>query len=248
MSQFAHDNITPYHDSELSKKQQVASMFNSIAGKYDFLNHFLSIGIDVRWRKKAINLLRPLHPQKILDVATGTGDVAILTAKMLHPKSIVGIDISTGMLQVGKEKIAKQNLSDTIEMLEGDSENLPFADNTFDAITVSFGVRNFQNLEKGLREMYRVLKPGGKVVIIEFSRPKQSAFKGIYKLYMNVVTPNVGKMISKNFEAYEYLNESAKAFPERNDFTAILSSCGFAQTSYDPQTMGICCIYQGDKK
>ncbi len=247
MSKFAHDDIKPYQDSQLSKKQQVASMFNSIAGKYDFLNHFLSIGIDVRWRKKAINLLRNLHPQKILDVATGTGDVAILTAKMLQPKSIIGLDISTGMLEVGREKIAKKKLTGTIQMLEGDSENMPFPDNSFDAITVSFGVRNFQNLEKGLREMYRVLKPGGKAVIIEFSRPKQAAFKGIYKLYMNVVTPNIGKMISKNFEAYEYLNESAKAFPERADFTTILTQCGFANTSFDPQTMGICCIYQGSK-
>ena len=226
MSKFAHDNITPYQDSNLTKSQQVASMFDNIAGKYDFLNHFLSIGIDVTWRKHALKELESLQPQKMLDVATGTGDLAIMAAKRLKPRSIVGLDLSAGMLAVGKQKVAKAKLADTIEMIQGDSENLPFADSTFDTVTVSFGVRNFQNLEKGLNEMNRVLKPGGKCVIIEFSRPKQSLFKGIYKLYMNVVTPNIGKMVSKNYEAYEYLNESAKHFPERTDFTRIMQDCG----------------------
>jgi demethylmenaquinone methyltransferase / 2-methoxy-6-polyprenyl-1,4-benzoquinol methylase len=247
MSKFAHDNLTPYQDSTLNKKEQVASMFNNIAGKYDFLNHFLSIGIDVIWRKNALNQLKSIQPKKMLDVATGTGDLAIMAAKRLQPNTVTGIDISTGMLEVGKEKIKKANLDKVITMLEGDSENLPFADNTFDAITVSFGVRNFQNLEKGLSEMFRVLKPGGKAIILEFSRPKQSLFKGIYKLYMNVVTPNVGKMVAKNFEAYDYLNESAKLFPERNDFTKILDDCGYKNTKFIPQTMGICCIYVGEK-
>lgn len=247
MTQFAHDEIKPYQDSELSKKQQVASMFNNIAGKYDFLNHFLSIGIDVRWRKNAINLLRNLQPQQLLDVATGTGDVALLAAKMLRPQSVTGIDISAGMLAVGREKVQKAGLDKVITLLEGDSENLPFADNSFDAITVAFGVRNFQNLEKGLGEMLRVLRPGGSVAIIEFSRPKQSLFKGIYKLYMNVVTPNIGKLVSKNYEAYEYLNESAKLFPERADFTRILTNCGYKNAAYKAQTMGICCIYTGEK-
>jgi len=248
MAKFAHDNITPYQDSNLTKSQQVASMFDNIAAKYDFLNHFLSIGIDVTWRKHALNELKSLHPQKMLDVATGTGDVAIMAARRLQPKSVVGLDLSAGMLAVGKEKVAKAKLSNIIEMVQGNSEELPFEDNTFDAVTVSFGVRNFQNLEKGLKEMYRVLKPGGKCVIIEFSRPKQSLFKGLYKLYMNVVTPNIGKMVSKNYEAYEYLNESAKHFPEREDFTHILSSCGYSNTKFVPQTMGICCIYIGEKK
>lgn len=248
MAKFAHDEIKPFHDSDQTKKQQVKTMFNDIAGKYDFMNHFLSIGIDVTWRKNAIKLLQPLHPQNILDVATGTGDVAILTEKMLHPKSITGYDLSAGMLEVGRQKIQKLGLTDKIQMIEGDSEKMPFEDNSFDAITVAFGVRNFQNLEAGLKEMLRVLKPGGRAAIIEFSRPKNTIFKGLYKFYMNVVTPNIGKMVSKNYEAYEYLNESAKAFPERESFTQILNQCGFVAAKYKPQTMGICCIYTADKK
>ncbi|MFT4203020.1 MAG: bifunctional demethylmenaquinone methyltransferase/2-methoxy-6-polyprenyl-1,4-benzoquinol methylase UbiE [Chitinophagaceae bacterium] len=248
MAKFAHDDIKPYHNSNLSKSQQVASMFDNIAAKYDFLNHFLSIGIDVSWRRHALDELKSLHPKKMLDVATGTGDVAIMAAKRLKPQTIVGLDLSEGMLNVGKEKIAKAKLDHIIEMVQGDSENLPFEDNTFDAVTVSFGVRNFQNLEKGLKEMYRVLRPGGKCVIVEFSRPKQSFFKGIYKLYMNVVTPNIGKMVSRNYEAYEYLNESAKHFPDRSDFAHIMDSCGYTDTQFIPQTMGICCIYTGEKR
>lgn len=247
MSKFAHDNIKPYHTSKKEKKQQVAEMFNSVAFRYDFLNRFLSVGIDVRWRKKAILRLKTLKPQKILDVASGTGDVAIMTAKLLNPKKIVGIDISEGMLQVGKEKINKEKLSHIIELQIGDSEKLNFEDNIFDAITVAFGVRNFQNLEKGIAEMYRVLRPGGKLIVLEFSRPKNIAFKQFYKLYMNVVTPGIGKMISKNKEAYQYLNDSIKAFPERADFIELMNNAGFLNTSYEALTMGICCIYEGTK-
>lgn len=247
MAKFAHDHVVPYQESELEKKQQVAEMFNSIAGKYDFMNRFLSAGIDVRWRKKAINLLKPLHPQQVLDVATGTGDVAILTHKLLQPQKITGIDISEGMLQVGREKINKLGLSAVIDLQKGDSETIHFPDNSFDAITVAFGVRNFQHLEKGLKEMHRVLKPGGKLVVLEFSRPKEPLFKTVYNLYMNLLAPGIGKMLAKNREAYQYLNDSVQAFPEREDFVTIMKGAGYNNTSFEPLTMGICCIYCGSK-
>lgn len=247
MAKFAHDHVVPYQKSELEKKQQVAEMFNSIAGKYDFMNRFLSAGIDVKWRKKAINLLKPLHPQQVLDVATGTGDVAILTHKLLQPQKITGIDISEGMLQVGREKINKLGLGAVIDLQKGDSETIHFPDNSFDAITVAFGVRNFQHLEKGLKEMYRVLKPGGKLVVLEFSRPKEPVFKTVYNLYMNLLAPGIGKMLAKNREAYQYLNDSVQAFPEREQFVDIMKGVGYSDTSFDPLTMGICCIYSGNK-
>lgn len=247
MSKFAHDTVTPYRHSDKEKKQQVAEMFDDVASKYDFLNRFLSMGIDQGWRRKAIRRLKPIKPQSILDVATGTGDFAMMTYKMLTPQKITGIDISKGMLEVGREKVAKEKLSAYIQLMEGDSENLPFKDNSFDAVTVSFGVRNFQNLEKGIAEMYRILKPGGKLVILEFSRPKNPVFKLLYKIYMQVVTPNVGKMISKSKTAYQYLNDSIMVFPERKDFVTVMDSVGFTSTSYEALTMGICCIYEGNK-
>ncbi|MCU7695193.1 bifunctional demethylmenaquinone methyltransferase/2-methoxy-6-polyprenyl-1,4-benzoquinol methylase UbiE [Haoranjiania flava] len=247
MSKFAHDTVTPYRHSDKEKKQQVAEMFDDVASKYDFLNRFLSMGIDQGWRKKAIRRLTSIKPQSILDVATGTGDFAIMTYKMLTPGKITGIDISKGMLEVGREKVAKEKLSAHIEMMEGDSENLPFKDNSFDAVTVSFGVRNFQNLEKGIAEMYRILRPGGKLVILEFSRPKNPVFKLLYRIYMQVVTPNVGKMISKSKTAYQYLNDSIMVFPERKDFVTVMDGVGFTGTSYEALTMGICCIYEGSK-
>lgn len=247
MSKFAHDTVKPFQDSDKEKKQQVADIFDDISGKYDFLNHILSLGIDQGWRKKAIKRLHTIQPKTILDVATGTGDFAIMTYKMLKPEKITGIDISKGMLEIGKEKIAKENLSNYILLQQGDSEDLPFADNSFDAITVSFGVRNFQNLEKGIAEMYRVLRPGGKLIVLEFSRPKNPIFRQLYKLYMKVVTPNVGQVVSKNKKAYQYLNNSIMVFPERKDFTSVMDGVGFAQTSYEPLTLGICCIYEGNK-
>ncbi|SIT17129.1 demethylmenaquinone methyltransferase [Filimonas lacunae] len=247
MANFAHDHVVPYQDSELEKKQQVANMFDSIAGRYDFMNRFLSAGIDVKWRKKAINLLKPLQPQNVLDVATGTGDVAIMTARMLQPKKITGIDISEGMLEIGREKIVKQGLSAIIDLQKGDSETINFPDNSFDAITVAFGVRNFQNLEKGLKEMLRVLKPGGKLVVLEFSRPKEPVFKTLYNIYMNLIAPGVGKMLAKNKEAYQYLNDSVQAFPEREQLVSIMQGLGYRDTSYKTLTLGICCIYCGSK-
>lgn len=246
-SKYAHDEILPFNGSEQEKKQQVEHMFDDIAPKYDFLNRFLSLGIDVQWRKKAIKRLVKWQPRQILDVATGTGDVALMAYDMLHPEKITGVDISQGMLQVGREKITKAGLSEMIELRQADSTALPFEDNSFDAITVAFGVRNFQDLEKGLSEMSRVLKPGGRLIVLEFSRPHNLAFKGLYNFYMNIVTPAMGNLFSKNKEAYSYLNKSARAFPERNDFVRILNSVAFKNTLFKPLTMGICCIYEGVK-
>ena len=213
MNSLPHDTVVPFKDSHQTKKQQVAGMFDQIAFRYDFLNRFLSGGIDVYWRKRAIKELKSLQPRKMLDVATGTGDVAIMSYKFLKPETIVGIDISEGMLQLGRQKVANLLLNKQIALQQGDSEAINFADNTFDAITVAFGVRNFENLQKGLAEMNRVLKPGGKLVVLEFSRPKQAVIKGFYNLYMRIVTPRIGKLISKNREAYKYLNDSVQKFP-----------------------------------
>ena len=246
MTKYAHDDITPQKQSTLGKKQQVAEMFNSIAGRYDFLNRFLSAGIDISWRKKAIAELKKLHPKIVLDVATGTADVAIMTEQLLHTEKIVGIDISEGMLELGRKKIEKLGLQN-IELLKGDSETINFADNSFDAVTVAFGVRNFENLEKGLSEMLRVLKPGGKLVMLEFSKPKQKGLKSIYKLYMNVVAPGAGKIFSKNKEAYQYLNQSVQAFPERENFIEIMKKTGYKETYFKTLSLGICCIYCGSK-
>ncbi|MCG7855974.1 bifunctional demethylmenaquinone methyltransferase/2-methoxy-6-polyprenyl-1,4-benzoquinol methylase UbiE [Flavihumibacter sp.] len=242
-----HDTILPYGDKNRSKKDQVADMFNQIAFRYDFLNRFLSGGIDIYWRKRAISELRTLKPKKVLDVATGTADVALMTMKYLTPEKIIGIDISTGMLELGRKKIAKAMLNDRIELLEGDSETINFPDNTFDAVTVAFGVRNFEHLHKGISEMLRVLKPGGKLVVLEFSRPKSKGFKGLYKIYMNLVAPGIGKMVSKNRAAYQYLNDSVQAFPEGNDFLKILQETGFTNTYLKTLSLGICTIYCGTR-
>jgi demethylmenaquinone methyltransferase/2-methoxy-6-polyprenyl-1,4-benzoquinol methylase len=247
MATYLHDKIVPFKDSNLGKKQQVANMFNRIAYRYDFLNRFLSAGIDVYWRKKAIKELSGLQPQVILDTATGTADIPIMIAKYLRPKKIIGIDISEGMLELGRKKIAALNLSGSIELQVGDCEAINFPDNVFDAITVAFGVRNFENLENGLREMIRVLKPGGKLVILEFSKPKQSGLKGFYEFYMRAIAPAIGKLVSKNKEAYRYLNESVKIFPEGNDFITILKNTGYSHTYLKPLSMGICTIYSGQK-
>ena len=247
MAKFAHDDVVPYHESELEKKEQVAKMFDNIAFRYDFLNRFLSFGIDVSWRKKAITQLKKLKPQTVLDVATGTADVAIMTYKMLHPKKIIGIDISDGMLELGRKKIEKQNLQEFIELQNGDSETINFPDNFFDAITVAFGVRNFQNLEKGLQEMLRVLKPGGKLVVLEFSRPAKKIFRALCDVYMNTITPQAGKVFAHNKDAYQYLKNSVEAFPEREQFTAVMKQAGFSNIYFKPLTFGVCCIYCGSK-
>jgi demethylmenaquinone methyltransferase/2-methoxy-6-polyprenyl-1,4-benzoquinol methylase len=247
MTQFAHDNVVPYKDSDQGKKQQVAAMFDDIAVRYDFLNRFLSAGIDITWRKKALRELLSLQPKKILDVATGTADVAIMASDILKPEKITGIDISDGMLEIGRTKIAKLDLSNKIELLNGDSASIPFADNSFDAVTVAFGVRNFEYLERGLSEIKRVLKPGGKLVVLEFSKPKVAGVKWFYNLYMKVVAPNMGKLFSKNRNAYKYLDESIKKFPEGKNFVNILDEIGYTKTYYKPLSLGICSIYCGEK-
>ena len=239
-------NVLPYKDKNTTKKEQIAAMFNSISGKYDFLNHFLSLGIDILWRKRAVRLLKKHQPKLILDIATGTGDFAI-EALSLNPEKIIGVDISEGMLSVGREKLIKKNLTDKIELLSGDSEVLPFEDNFFDAVIVSFGVRNFENLEKGLSDMLRVLKPEGKVVILEFSKPKSFPFKQIYQFYFQWILPKIGKLISKNHAAYTYLPDSVKAFPDGDDFLNILNKIGFQKNQCTPLTLGISSIYSGSK-
>ena len=222
-------------------------MFDSIAFRYDFLNRFLSVGIDKGWRKKAILQLKELKPSKVLDVATGTADVAIMTYRLLHPDKIIGIDISESMLNLGKQKIEKLGLQHQIDLHLGDSEKIDFPDQSFDAITVAFGVRNFGNLEMGLAEMFRVLKPGGKLVVLEFSKPKQPLFKVVYRLYMNFIAPGIGKLFSKNKTAYQYLNDSVQAFPEGKTFLSIMNKTGFTHTYLKTLTLGICTIYCGNK-
>jgi demethylmenaquinone methyltransferase/2-methoxy-6-polyprenyl-1,4-benzoquinol methylase len=248
MTRFAHDSVVPDSLSGQSKKEQVADMFDNIAYRYDFLNRFLSAGLDISWRRKALGFLKELQPKKILDVATGTGDVAIMASGLLKAEAITGIDISEGMLEIGRKKIQRLGLQDAIELLKGDSETINFKDNSFDAVTVAFGVRNFQNLEKGLSEILRVLKPGGKLVVLEFSQPKMPFVKSFYNLYMKVVTPNMGKLFSKNRNAYQYLDASIKKFPEGENFKHILENLGYINLQYKPLSAGICSIYCGAKK
>jgi demethylmenaquinone methyltransferase / 2-methoxy-6-polyprenyl-1,4-benzoquinol methylase len=244
---YNHNNVMPNTQSKIAKKQQVASMFDAIAHKYDFLNRFLSVGIDKGWRKKAINQLATLSPQIVLDVATGTADVALLTHKLLQPKKIIGIDISQGMLELGRKKIAQQNLQNSIEIFLGDSEDIKYNNDYFDAVTVAYGVRNFENLETGLQEILRVLKPNGKLVILEFSKPNKPFFKGIYNFYMNKIMPQFGNLFSGNKEAYTYLNKSVQAFPEGQNFIDILDKLGYQKTYLQPLSLGICTIYCGSK-
>ncbi|MDX5418406.1 MAG: bifunctional demethylmenaquinone methyltransferase/2-methoxy-6-polyprenyl-1,4-benzoquinol methylase UbiE [Hymenobacteraceae bacterium] len=238
--------VVPYKDQNNNKKSQVAQMFNNIAGKYDFLNHFLSAGIDIIWRKKAVSLLKPEQPKMVLDIATGTADFAIETLS-INPEKIIGVDISEGMLAVGREKLLKKGLANKIELHYGDSENLPFEDNTFDAITVAFGVRNFENLKKGLSEMNRVLKPGGTAVVLEFSKPRSFPMKQLYQFYFKNILPVVGKIVSKDNAAYTYLPESVQAFPDGQDFLSIFEEVGFKNTKWHSLTFGISSIYTGKK-
>lgn len=239
--------VVPYKNNTLGKKKQVALMFDNISPKYDLLNHLLSFGIDRIWRRKAINLLKSHHPEQILDVATGTGDFAIQALK-LNPVSIKGIDISEGMINQGQKKIMERKLGNKIELMLGDSENLPFKDNKFSAVIVAFGVRNFENLNKGLSEMYRVLNKNGKVVILEFSKPSKFPFKQVYNLYFKYILPIVGKMVSRDHSAYTYLPESVQVFPEGDDFLTILRNIGFKEVRCIPLTFGISSIYTGTKE
>jgi demethylmenaquinone methyltransferase/2-methoxy-6-polyprenyl-1,4-benzoquinol methylase len=256
MANFSHDRIVPFKDSGLGKKQQIAEMFDKIAFRYDFLNRFLSGGVDVYWRKRAIRELRglgadvgfgPTSPT-ILDVATGTADMAIMMARYLPASRVVGVDISTGMLDIGRQKVARMHFEKKITLQTADSEALPFPDQHFDAITVAFGVRNFEHLEKGLGEMQRVLKPGGKLVVLEFSQPRTPGVRQLYDLYLRLVAPKIGRMISSSREAYQYLNDSVRAFPEGQHFIRILDDCGYVRTRLRRLSLGICSLYVGEKE
>ena len=238
--------VKPYENEQGSKKEQVAKMFNNIAPKYDFLNHTLSLGIDIIWRKKAVKLLKKYHPKKVLDIACGTGDFTIANLDSGAEK-IIGLDISEGMVNVGIEKIKRKGLSDKISLQVGDSEKINFEDGTFDGITVGFGVRNFENLEKGLAEMYRVLASNGKVIILEFSKPKKFPIKQLYLFYFKYILPKIGRLISKDKTAYTYLPDSVNAFPDGENFTTILKRVGFKDTNIVNCSFGIASIYIGSK-
>jgi demethylmenaquinone methyltransferase/2-methoxy-6-polyprenyl-1,4-benzoquinol methylase len=236
----------PYKNSNQSKKVQVEEMFDQISHRYDLLNHLLSVNIDKAWRNKAIKMLKVFQPKTILDIATGTADFAIAAGK-LNPEKITGIDLSEGMLRIGRQKVEKKGLSHLIELRKADSEALPFENHSFDAAVVGFGVRNFENLEKGLAEIFRVLRPGGVFVVLEFSLPKNKVFRSLYFFYFLKVLPWLGRLISKNSRAYTYLPESVREFPDGENFARILEKAGFEKCRWVPQTMGIATIYQAQK-
>jgi demethylmenaquinone methyltransferase/2-methoxy-6-polyprenyl-1,4-benzoquinol methylase len=238
-------DVVPYKEG-VSKKDQVARMFNNISHRYDFLNHLLSLGIDKIWRRKAIGILQSIQPKQILDVATGTGDFA-LQAMALNPEKITGIDISEGMLEVGRKKIRARNLESKIELVQADSENIPFSHNKFDAVTVAFGVRNFEDLRRGLSEILRVLKPGGMLVVLEFSKPATFPFKQVYNFYFRFILPRIGSIVSNDKAAYTYLPKSVEAFPDGEDFLHILHDVGFKNTKCSSLSFGISTIYIGTK-
>lgn len=237
--------ITPYNSTD-SKKEQVAKMFDNIAFRYDFLNSLLSMGIHKGWRRKCVARIKEIQPKQILDVATGTGDFAIESAK-LDPDKVTGIDISEGMMQFGREKLEKLHLDKLIELQLGDAETVTFPDNSFDAITVGFGVRNFENLEKGLTNLFRILRSGGKIVILEFSYPRNFPIKQLYTFYFSYITPAIGKIFSKDSRAYSYLPESVKAFPDNERFVEIMTKCGFKNAKFTSLTFGVAAIYEAGK-
>lgn len=237
------ETVTPYN-SDSNKKQQVETMFNNIAPKYDLLNRMLSFGVDGYWRKRAIKELKKTNPKHILDVACGTGDFSF-AALPLQPEKITGLDISEEMLELGRKKIEKAGLTDTMDFIHGDSEQMPFADSSFDATTVAFGVRNFENLDKGLAEIFRVLKPGGKLVILEFSKPKIFPVKQLFNFYFKAICPLIGRLVSKDARAYTYLYESVIAFPEGQEFLQYLKTAGFKNSTCTRLTFGICSLYTG---
>jgi demethylmenaquinone methyltransferase/2-methoxy-6-polyprenyl-1,4-benzoquinol methylase len=239
--------VKPYSDSKQSKKEQVTQMFDTISNEYDGLNRMITFGIDVKWRKRVINIIAQDNPEKILDIASGTGDLAIMAAQKTGALEIIGADISIGMLNVGKQKIEKLQLSNRIKMQVADSENLPFKENYFDAITVAFGVRNFENLNKGLSEIYRVLKPNGVFVVLETSVPSLPIIKQGYLFHSNFVLPFFGKLFSKDPKAYSYLSKSAKNFPHGQEFNNIMQKNGFKEVQNKPQSLGVASIYIGRK-
>lgn len=245
-SVFMGIEVTPYKDSKLSKKQQVAVMFDKVSRRYDFLNRLMTFGLDVKWRKKVVKIAAKKNPQILLDIATGTGDFAIMLAS-LKPEKIIGLDLSEGMLEIGKKKVMNKHLDSLIEMVLGDSEKLPFGDDHFDAITVGFGVRNFEDLDKGLREIYRVLKPGGDFIVLETAQPEHFPMKQLYKFYSKYIIPTIGKMVSHDKNAYDYLPESAAKFPYGKNFNNILEKNGFINATDKPLTFGVASIYTATK-
>lgn len=240
-------NITPYENGEESKKTQVRRMFDRIAPTYDFLNHTLSLGMDIRWRKKAIAKVGAAPGQKILDIATGTGDVAVMLGRKYPGAEVHGIDISSNMLKRARAKAARYDLSGHVEFSQQDSENLLFADNSYDKATVAFGVRNFEDLQAGLREIYRVLKPGGRFVVLEFTKPGRFPFRQVFALYFKHILPFVGTIRSGDKRAYRYLYESVQAFPDYEDFIQVLEDAGFVRAQFDVLSLGICAIYTAHK-
>lgn len=243
MQQETHKPVVPYRDSKLSKKEQIAQMFDHIAYRYDFLNHFLSLGIDRSWRRQALAQLKDNPPEMLLDIATGTADLAILGSRTLKPKKIIGVDISKQMLALGLTKVRQAGLADQIFLQLADSEKLPFSDASFDAVTSAFGVRNFEHLDRGLSEMCRVLKPGGKAVILEFTSPTVFPVKQFFHLYFRYITPSIGKWLARSKEAYSYLPESVRQFPQGEAMTALLKQTGFQQATCKPLSLGICSVY-----
>lgn len=239
-------HIIPYEELNLSKKEQVRKMFNNIAHRYDFMNRLLTLRIDTLWRRKAINLVKQYHPEDILDVATGTGDFAVQMMR-LKPKKVIGIDIAEVMLELGRKKMERKGLGSIIELKEADSENLPFPDSSFDLVSSAFGVRNFEDLEKGLSEMLRVLRPGGRILILECSNPEDMPFKSLYKAYMTKICPAIGGVFSDG-KAYSYLNRSVEAFPTGNAFISILNKVGYINAQHYPQSMGVASIYIAQKQ
>jgi len=246
MTEFSHERIKPFSEQG-SKKEQVSEMFDHIAPRYDFMNRFLSVGIDVSWRRKAIKRFQKDNPRILLDVATGTADMSIMAARILQPEKIIGIDISEKMLEIGRKKIDKEGLGTKIELFSGDGETINFPKDSFDGVMVAFGVRNFENLEKGMAEILRVMKPGAQLIVLEFSKPKLPGVKALYNFYMGVVAPQMAKWFNQNKKAYQYLNESARAFPDRQLFIDVLNKTGYSDTSFKPLSLGICCIYSGRK-
>ena len=241
------EKVTPYKDSQLNKKAQVEKMFDTISGSYDGLNRVISLGADLKWRKKVVRRVKKHQPETVLDIATGTGDLAIQFAKETEAKRVVGLDLSEGMLGVAREKSSKDSRLKSIEFIKGDSENLPFEDNSFDAISVSFGIRNFENLEKGLDEIFRVLNPGGLFIILETSVPTKFPWKQGYAIYTKYMLPTIGKLFSKDKVAYRYLSESASVFPHGEVLNNILRKIGFIEVENRPQTLGVATIYLATK-